>query len=355
MISRLRHVHISKQFAGWLVLLFASMLIVSAASASSEQDPYPRIEGQRLMTADRIIHILGSAGWDDGKRSEALQALHKVYYMEGYLFASTRLEKRGSDTVLIIEEGEPARFGVSRLHGAKTMGEEEAIRLLGIAQGSRFIPRELDKRIGDLLEHYDELGFPFAQVWIDSVGMEAQGTDIAIVVFIVEGGKKRLAKINVTGLTKTKPDLVVDLSGLEVGEPYDGRILEDAYLRLQSSGIFEDVSYPRIKLSTESEGVEAFFVLKEPQRHNSLASALGYAKREGSDDEVLSGMVRLNLLNIGGTLRDLNIYWNNDGAGKNELKLAYKDRFIVGKNLSLGTDAGTDRAGHTVYMAIRRR
>jgi outer membrane protein assembly factor BamA len=317
-----------------LLLTFA--FIFAGASVCWAQVPLPRVEGQQLMSTDRIIRILTGAGWEEGKSNEALEALHDAYYDEGYLLVSSRLEKRDDETFLIIDEGEPARFVSSRLRGAKAMGEGEVRRLLGIEPGSRFIPRELDKRIGGLLERYDELGYPFAQVWIDSVGMQSGGPDVAVVLFVVEGGRKHLAKVDVTGLTKTRKDLVVELSGLKIGEPYDGRMLEDAYLRLQSSGVFEEVYFPEVKLTTESDGVEAVFALREPQRFNSLMSALGYAKREGSDDEVLSGMVRLNLLNIGGTLRDLGVFWNNDGAGKNETRIAYKDRFFIGRNLSFG-------------------
>ncbi len=336
MISKSRHAHISRKAIGRFTLVSWLAFIVPFASVSSAQVPYPRVEGQRMMPTDRIMRILAEAGWAEGKQDEALNSLHSAYYAEGYLHVSSRLERRGSGAVLVIDEGDPARFAESRLHGAEILGEEEVRRLLGIAPGMRFVPRELDKRIGALLEHYDDLGFPFAQVWIDSVGLQAGSPDVAVVVFIVEGGRKHLAKIDVTGLTKTREDLVVELSGLEIGKPYDGRMLNDAYLRLQSSGIFEEVFYPQVKLSTESDGVEAVFALREPQRYNSLLSAFGYAKKEGSDDEVLSGMVRLNLLNIGGTLRDLGVYWNNDGAGKNEMRIAYKDRFFIGRNVSFG-------------------
>jgi outer membrane protein insertion porin family len=328
------------RLTGRMLLRFGLMpafaCILAGASFCWAQEPYPRVEGQGVIPGDRIIRILADAGWEQGKANEALEALHDVYYDEGYLLVSSRLEKQGDETVLIIDEGEPAYFASARLHGAKAMGEGEVLRLLGIAPGSRFIPRELDKRIGGLLERYDELGYPFAQVWVDSVGMQAGSPDVAVVMFVVEGGQKRLAKIEVTGLTKTRKDLVVELSGLEIGEPYDGRMLEDAYLRLQNSGVFEEVYFPEVRLTTESDGVEAVFTLREPQRFNSLMSALGYSKKEGSDDDVLSGMVRLNLLNIGGTLRDLGVFWNNDGAGKNETRIAYKDRFFLGGSLSFG-------------------
>lgn len=349
MISKLRLAHIFSDLRrppSWIrprldtvavrLLPAVLVLLIAAASGSRAQAPQPRIEGQQLLSDDRIIRILTDAGWEEGKREQALDALYGVYYAEGYLQVSSRLERRGSETVLVIDEGEPARIAAVRLQGANELGDAEAMRLLGVEPGRRFVPRELTGRIDDLLEHYDDTGFPFAQVWIDSVGLKAGGPDVDMVVFVVEGGRKHLAKIDVTGLTKTRKRLVVELSGLKIGRPYDGEMLNDAYLRLQDSGVFEEVAYPQVKLSTESDGVEALFALKEPQRFNSLMSALGYAKKEGGNNEVLSGMVRLNLLNIGGTLRDLGVYWNNDGAGKNETKIAYKDRFFLGRNVSFG-------------------
>jgi hypothetical protein len=40
--------------------------------------------------------------------------------------------------------------------------------------------------------------------------------------------------------------------------------------------------------------------------------------------------------NIGGTLKDLHVFWTNDGNGRSETRLQYRDRFFLGRLFSAG-------------------
>jgi hypothetical protein len=63
---------------------------------------------------------------------------------------------------------------------------------------------------------------------------------------------------------------------------------------------------------------------------------------------VLSGLVQLELNNLGGSLKDFGACWNNDGAGRSETRLRYRDRFFLGRRL--GVAARLEQVGQdTVY------
>ncbi|UCH82904.1 MAG: BamA/TamA family outer membrane protein, partial [Candidatus Latescibacterota bacterium] len=119
-------------------------------------------------------------------------------------------------------------------------------------------------------------------------------------------------------------------------QPYDGQRLRESHLRLSSSGVFESVSYPEVRISPDGGGVEVLIGVAEPSNNNSFSAAVGYADREGEGDRVLSGFFNLDLANIGGSLRDFAVNWRNDGKGRSETELGFKERFFFGRRMSMG-------------------
>jgi outer membrane protein assembly factor BamA len=153
---------------------------------------------------------------------------------------------------------------------------------------------------------------------------------------VVEGRERQIETVDVEGLAKTKPDLVVRMSGLEPGQTYRGDMLRDAYSRLKGSGVFSDVQYPKLRVSPDGRGVDAVLVVDEARRSNSFAGVLGYAAEEGTGDNQISGLVQLRMNNIGGTLKDLHVFWTNDGHGRSDTRLNFRDRFFLGRMLTVG-------------------
>jgi outer membrane protein insertion porin family len=187
-----------------------------------------------------------------------------------------------------------------------------------------------------VLQYYDENGYPFAQIWVDSLAFDRASNSVDLSIYVVEGRPQTIDGVEFEGLTHTKKELAVKLSGLHPGESYDGERLRECYLRLSSSGVFREVSYPTVRMSPGGKGVEVLVRVVEPSGANSLSGALGYAERDGDQERVLSGLVRLDVTNIGGSLRDLHLHWQDDGQGRSETSLSYRERFFLGRRLALG-------------------
>jgi outer membrane protein assembly factor BamA len=213
---------------------------------------------------------------------------------------------------------------------------QEVLEALGARRGEKFVPREFDRRVDRLLESYDRRGFPFAQVWIDSLEMDPEQNVVHVSLYVVEGRERRIETVDVEGAARTKTDLVVRMSGLEPGQPYRGEMLRDAYLRLKGSGVFSDVQYPKLRVSPDGHGVDAVLVVDETRRSNSFSGVLGYAVEEETGNKQVSGLVRLRMNNIGGTLKDLHVFWSNDGHGRSDTRLKFQDRFFMGRMLTVG-------------------
>jgi outer membrane protein insertion porin family len=307
--------------------------LIGAVTASLGAERDVRFWGNERISDDQLRRLTRGA-----QNGEMLGLVQEAYIESGYLFAKIQIEEGtlGDGVVLIIEEGDPARFGRVQVTGAERFDENEVRGMLGAREGQLFRPMALKRRIETLLEQYDAQGFPFVQVWMDSLELDRTRQRVNLNVFVVEGGSKQLARIEVDGLEKTREDIAIRLSGLKEGERYDGDKIRDAHLRLKSSGIFDDVSYPTIRLSPEGQGVEARIQVIEPNRNNTFSFALGYAEREATQKRVLSGVVRLDLVNIGGSLRDFHLFWSNDGADRSDTKITYHQRFLFGRQLAFG-------------------
>jgi len=327
-------------------LVMGVVLLVAGAVTARAATPEVRVVGTRAMSSERAQTVLLAGGFPS---ASGVHALQQAYYEEGRLFAACTVEQ-GADSAwtVWIDEGEPARLRRVRVAGASVRTTAELVQTLGLEPGSVFLPRRLARAIEGVLVDYDRAGYPFAQVWVDSVGIDADSAAVDIALFVVEGNPRDVNAVVVEGLTKTRPDRVTRIAGIETGVPYRAQALEDAYLRLSESGIFTEVMTPSVRLSADGTGVDAVLRVKEPERSHSLAAALGYASAEGETDRTLSGFAQLELANIGGTLKDFGVLWNNDGSGRNETRIRYQDRLFLGKRL--GIEARLEQVGQdTLY------
>jgi outer membrane protein assembly factor BamA len=334
--SRTAAVYARARGAAFAALALAACAWFSSGLASPARASAVEVKGNRIVSDDEIAALL--KGLPAGAPEAIARAIQNAYVERGYLGASIGVERRSADStiVLVVDEGDPVRYRRVTIKGPRLVSDEDALGILGVRAGDRYDARELKNGFRRLLEDYDERGFPFAQVWVDSVAFDEGSGTVDLSVYVIEGGRKTLGAVSFEGLERTRKDLAVKLSGLEPGEPYDGETIRDSYLRLSSSGVFEEVSYPVVRLSPDAAGVEALFKVVEPKGRSSASAALGYADREGTQDRVVSGLVRVDLANIGGTLRDLRFLWKNDGQGRGETRLSYAERFFLGRRFGLG-------------------
>ena len=333
MISKWKHALFSNSAAAVLALL-----VLSVQPDAALTSPDVEVTGNKALSEGAIQRLMPGVQWDGAGDAQAVRGLQEAYIRKGYLFASIRLERVAVDSTIrvLIDEGVQARVGRVRIVGAEHFDGDRIRDVLACEAGATFEPATVDRGVQELLVMYDEAGYPFAQVWMDSLRVDPAASLVDLSVYVVEGGSKHLNRVRVEGLEKTKEDVAIKLSGLRTGEPYAGESMRNAYLRLSSSGVFEDVHFPTVQISPEGQGVEAVIRVVESKQSNSFMAALGYAEREGRSDHVLSGVVRLDLLNIGGGLRDLNIFWRNDGAGRIQTRLGFRQKFFLGRRMSLG-------------------
>ena len=330
-----------------LAVLVGGARACTAAEARAKEVPL-RMLGTHVLPGERAAALLRANKFPD---AGAIRALQEAYLAEGFMFAAVRVtQEADSSYTVVVEEGERARVGSAVAKGTRVRSESDVLHALGLERGSEFQPKQLARHIESLLADYDDDGYPFAQMWIDSLGLDSEQRLVNIALTVVEGEPRAISSVVVEGLQKTRPALAQRIAGIEAGTPYRAQALEDAYLRMVASGVFTDVAFPTVRLAADGRGVDAVITVDEPKRSHSFAAALGYASGDATRDRVLSGLAQLELNNVGGTLKDFGASWNNDGAGRSQTRVAYRDRLFFGRRLAFGVkleQTGQD----TVYTA----
>jgi len=312
-----------------------------AASRNATPGTAVRIVGNHSISTTILRGLVGTSGFPlhPGDRDVALRRVTGAYLRAGFLGASFELTRDAIDSTwtLRVHEGARARVANTLLRGVPGVDAHRLAGELDLNPGAVFRPARIEQRIDGLLREYDSQGYPFAQVWVDSVGYDRHANTVGLVVTVMLGTRRELAGVVVEGLTRTRKSIVQRLAGVEQGVPYSSRILDDVYLRLVSSRVFEQVEEPTVQLAPDGRRVRAVIRVKEAKRANRFAAALGYATAQGAGTRrVVNGLVHLDLVNIGGTLRDLEVLWSNDGRRRRETRIHFRDRFFTGRALSLG-------------------
>lgn len=317
------------------MLAFALVACAHAASAAPTPSAVAiRVLGAHALPSQQVEALLRAGGFPAAR---AVRALQEAYIGEGFVFAAVSVtHETDSSYTVVVDEAERAHVGRVHAAGVRARSEADVLAALGLKSGAVFEPKRFAENIKSLLSSYDDAGYPFAQVWIDSLGLDRARREVDVSVTVVEGDPRDITGVVVEGLQKTRPALAQKIAGLDAGTPYRAQALEDAYLRMVGSGVFTDVAFPTVKLSADGRGVDAVITVEEPKRSSSFAAAMGYASREGTSDRVLSGLAQLELNNIGGTLKDFGASWNDDGVGRSQTRIAYRDRLFLGHRLALG-------------------
>jgi len=312
-----------------------TVCVALPSSATAARSAQVRVVGATVFSPDKVRALVVRSGARPGS-PKWLDGAHEAYYREGYLDVTFAVSFETPDSTwrIDVNEGEMARVGRVSVNG---IAAGDSVRTaLGLDRGDPFRPVELTRKVQLLLGRYDDDGFPYAQVRIDSIGYAPETRTVDVVVYVLDGRRRTIRSVRVEGLTKTRPDLAARICGVAPGDVYSAQALEDAYVRLGASGLFGNVEGPHIQASADGYGVDAIFDVDEPERSHVFTAAAGYAAAEGDEKRELSGMAHLQLVNLGGGLKDFELFWANDGRERNETRVDYRDRFLFGRRFGVG-------------------
>ena len=303
------------------------------------------IVGARAFPEKTLINEmqLSTPGWltwytkNDQYSKQKLQAdletLRSYYTNRGYLeFAveSTQVSitPDKQDIYITINITEGPRYTVSdvQLAGELLLPEAELMRLVQVRPGDVYSREKLTQSTKALSDRLGSDGYAFANVnavpEIDRVKRTAGFT-----FFIDPGRRVYIRRINISGNSKTRDEVIRrELRQLE-GAWYDAARIERSKVRITRLNFFDDVNIETPAVPGSPDQVDIEVTVTEKSTGNLLAG-VGYSSADGI---VLSGSISQN--NIFGTGNALSASINSSRVNRS-IGLSYTEPYWTSDGIS---------------------
>ncbi|MDE0482005.1 MAG: BamA/TamA family outer membrane protein [Candidatus Poribacteria bacterium] len=266
-----------------------------------------------------------------------------AYRKEGFVFAlvsqPTVSPISASNTQVsinvTIREGKRLRIGDFSLIGNELFSQSKILRELGLRKGQFFTRTALEQGIERIQLLYSEHGYPKVEIEPIITNLLPAIGNINFALQIQEGEKVKISNIKVSGLKKTKTDVVLREIPVKTNDFFDQRKIDQSYHRLRNLGYFYHIQPNLLEAGTTEDTIN-FHAKVTEARTGRLIGVLGYAPPVEDSDSVpqLTGVVEVRETNLLGTGRDVKFYWKS-GLLK-ALRLGYKEPWVLGKPITLG-------------------
>lgn len=304
-----------------------------------------KFDGNRHFRINKLVSFFG---WIKDKEytvsniNNGINRIIEGYKKDGYIFVEVKLDiiqntsdKNLSILVIQLNEGKKLRIGNLTISGNELFTKSIILRHLGLKQGDYFAQKVLEKGIERLQLLYSEHGYPLIEIETDRIDLSKENGSIDLSLSIREGNKVRLAELKISGLKKTKQNVVLREIPLKKDDVYNQRKIDQTYHNLRNIGFFHSIQ-PNIIDEAREEDKFIIHPKVVEARTGRLIGVLGYAPPlEGSDElPQLTGIVEIQETNLLGTGRVANFFWKS-GLLKS-LSLGYKEPWVFGRPFSLG-------------------
>ncbi len=256
---------------------------------------------------------------------------------EGYFHPAVnskveKIDSSKSKLIVDVDEGKPTIIGKIIFNS----GLKDSLRLANILSdldNAVFTKGNIESAFSNIFDYYENIGFPFASIKIESVQFvdDSSTHDHTVNLFLTidTGTKSKIDKIEIEGNTKTKDNVITRALQIEKGESYSQKQIDDIPDKLNRLRFFEPVEVPTYFINSKNEGVLKISI-KEKQT-NYFDGIAGYIPPANDNTKgYLTGFVNINLRNLFGTGRAASFRWQQENQYSQELEIQYLEPWLFG-------------------------
>ena len=271
------------------------------------------------------------------KLSADLEKMNSFYMNRGYLefsVESTQVsispDKQDVFITINVIEGERYQVSSVKLAGDFTIPEEEIRKLVLVKPGDVFSRERLNESTKAVGERLGKEGYAFANVNA-APEIDKEKRQVAFTIFVDPGKRVYVRRINVSGNTKTRDEVVRrELRQMEGGW-YDLERVTASKVRLDRLGFFTEVAVETPAVPGTSDQVDVNLKVTEKPTGNLMLGA-GLSSTEGV---VLSGSIAQN--NFMGSGNNVAIRVNT-GKINRTYSFSYTNPYFTKDGVSQGFD-----------------
>lgn len=271
------------------------------------------------------------------KLSADLEKLKSFYMNQGYLefnVESTQVsispDKQDVYITVNIVEGERYQVSSVKLAGDFAIGEDELKKLVTVKPGDVFSRERLNESTKAISDRLGKEGYAFANVNA-MPEIDKEKRQVAFTVFVDPGKRVYVRRINVSGNTKTRDEVVRREMRQMEGGWYDADKVTASKQRLDRLGFFSDVAIETPAVQGTSDQLDVNVNVTEKPT-GSLMLGVGTSS---TDKVILSGSISQN--NFMGSGNNVGIQVNSARSYRTYV-FSYTNPYFTTDGISQGFD-----------------
>ena len=238
-----------------------------------------------LRTPGLFTWYTKSDQYSKQKLTADIEALKSFYQNNGYIemqAESTQVsitpDKKDIYITINIKEGEKYTVSNVRLEGELFGREEEVKPLLQLKKGDVYSAEKMAETVKKISEYMGNFGYAFANV-NPQPDINREKKEVAFTIFVDPGKRVYVRRINVSGNTKTRDEVVRrEFRQLE-GSWYDGQKIKLSRDRVDRLGYFSEVNIETPEVPGTNDQVDVNLGVVEKPTGNLMLGA-GFSQSE---------------------------------------------------------------------------
>lgn len=235
-----------------------------------------------------------------------------------------------------IEEGNPSYFSKFEVSNLNTNDSLIFYSALDFLIGEFFNKTEFELAISNILDEYENIGFPFAEIQINSMTFSEIEDEslITIKLTLARNEKSTIDKVEIIGNDKTDNQVILRAARIFPPELYSQDKVESIPKKLNRLRFFEPVNTPGYYFNSSNEGVLQITV--QEKETNNFDGIVGYVPGNENETGYFTGFLNISLRNLFGTGRAAAFKWHKENRNSQELEIKYMEPWILGYPFNIG-------------------
>ncbi len=275
---------------------------------------------------ETIKNLYYNKGYIQVQVDEPVIVPKQYTFRECYFWGPEKTFTRKNELVIRInvKEGEQFRVGSVKIKGNQIISTGDLEKEVKLKQGDIFSRDVLRQDVNNIIDRYDGLARPFANV-VPLFDINQSNKTVAITIDIEEGGEVRIGRIDISGNSKTRDKVIRREMRLAEGDLYNKKALKRSYERLNNLNFFENVEI--VPQRRQMEPIMDLDVKVKEKLTGTLSLGGGY-----SSVDKLVGIAEITQGNLGGRgqLLKLKLQWGAAGT-RNLYVLSFMEPYLFDK------------------------
>ena len=261
-----------------------------------------------------------------------LKSVTDQFLAEGFLTVGVdSISSFQSDTVEVqIYTGPKFKWGFLRSGNVP----EETLSRIGFREELYFQEslntNQIQRLFKKLLDEAENTGFPFAQVYLDSVQIDKD--QIKATLNFQRGDFVKIDSLIIKGELSSNRKYIENFIGFKKGQPYNQRDLRNIPTRLKEIQFIQTIKPYEVGMRP---GVADIYLYLNPRKASNFDGILGVLPDPVTGDILFTGDVKLNLLNALKRGETIKLQWQRLQTQTSQLDIQFKYPFLFDTPLGI--------------------